>query len=262
MKLYSFCNLGNTCYINSILQCFINDPDFKNNVKNHLFHNLTDFIDFTDNNENINHRHNPMDIVKLFVDKFPLFQQHDAHEFLLEFLEVTGITYCYGKIKTNLICGACNNISSTIEDFSTLNLHLHADHENLTDSFMDYLKQEEIHEYHCDKCNCSQTAVKKTFLWILPKRLIVVLKKYSNIKQRLLYDNNIKIKETETGKVYEYKLYAVLYHYGNMDHGHYNCNVSINDKWYFINDETIYLNTDMENNNSNSYILFYRQNEI
>ena len=64
--------------------------------------------------------------------------------------------------------------------------------------------------------------------------------------------------KTESGKINNYSLYAIIYHHGNSDYGHYNCNVKINDKWYFIDDETINLVNNINDNNINSYILFYR----
>jgi ubiquitin C-terminal hydrolase len=265
MKLYSFFNLGNTCYLNSVLQCFINDPCFKTECNNQsILFTLLDTIkiDFTVNDENINHRYNIIDIVNYFHDKFRRFQQHDAHEFLLEFLENINNKIYYGKTKTCVTCTSCKNVSDTFEDFSTINLHI--GHENLIDTFIDYLKKEEIHDYRCEKCNLNVKAEKKSYLWTLNSRLILVLKRYS-VKQKIKFPfNNLKIRETESGIIFNYELYAVIYHYGNTENGHYNCDVKINGNWYFIDDDTINLNNNIDNNNSNnnnnSYILFYKKN--
>lgn len=257
MKLYSFLNLGNTCYLNSVLQCFINDPEFKTSLEsceNNLKQLLNEInIDFTRNNENINHRHNLIGIVNYFNKKFPRFQQHDAHEFLLEFLEQTGMSI-YGTIKTNLTCRTCLTVSSTLEKFSTIDLQV--DGKDLINTFMDYLKSEEIHGYRCEKCNCNTVADKKSYLWQLNKILIIVLKKYDS-KEQLIYPfDNLKIRESISGKVLSYQLYGILNHHGNSERGHYNCNVKVNNDWYFIDDETI--NRLDKFDNENSYILFYK----
>ena len=259
MKLYSFPNLGNTCYLNSVLQCFINDPSFKKKLINcetslKLLLDEID-IDFTQNDENINHRHGLIKIVDYFNKKFSRFQQHDAHEFLLEFLEQTKLNI-YGQMKTNVVCRTCRTVSSTLEDFSTIDLQVGG--KDLITTFMDYLKSEEIHGYHCEKCNCKTIADKKTYLWRLNTTLIIVLKKY-NLKQKLIYPfDNLKIRESVSGKVFDYQLYGILNHYGNSQTGHYNCNIKVNNDWYFIDDETI--NRIDKFDNENSYILFYKIN--
>jgi ubiquitin C-terminal hydrolase len=256
MKLYSFYNLGNTCYLNTVLQCFINDLYFKNNVNIPLLESIQN--DLTDNDENINHKHSILNIVNYFDKNFKRFDQHDAHEFLLHFINEFKLNYCYGKMKTNVTCSICKNVSSTFEDFSTINLDLNGS--NLINTFMDYLKKENIHEYQCDNCKNKVEASKKSFLYTLPSHLIVVLKTYINKNETQFENCDLKIRETKSGNILNYTLYAIIYHYGNIDNGHYNCTVKINNKWYFIDDEHIVQLKEYENIcNKNSYILFYKQ---
>jgi len=282
MKIYSLINLGNTCYLNSVLQCFINVPYFKNQLTdNELSKYLKELEnDLTDNDEYINHKYNPSSIVNYFNKKFKRFQQHDAHEFLLEFLEQLELKDYYGTIKMNVICSCCNTISSTFEKFSTINLQCE---NNVVDSFIKYLEKENIHDYHCEKCKRNTLALKKIYLQTLPSFLIIVLKRYNTERYNTERYNterynteryntesknnklinypieNMKIRETESGNIFNYNLYAVIYHHGNSENGHYNCSVKINTKWYFIDDQNVQLMNKIENNNSNSYILFYNK---
>ena len=256
MKLFSFFNLGNTCYLNSVVQCIINDPCFQ---KGHIHTLLKDLVpDFTNDGEHLHKKYNLLELTNHFSAKFRRFQQHDAHEFLLEFLDTFSINNFTGSIKTCLKCTRCNNFSTKCEDFTTIDLCISQD--NLVDNFMDYLKRENIHEYSCSTCRENTLATRKVYLEKLNKNLIIVLKKYNNEKRSMKYPlENVKIRETSTDLVLNYSLYAVIYHFGNQDIGHYNCNVKINDKWYFMDDETIILNDCIQNDNQNAYILFYKQ---
>jgi ubiquitin C-terminal hydrolase len=175
----------------------------------------------------------------------------------LEFLENINNKNYYGKTKTCVTCLCCKNISDTIEDFSTINLHINND--NLIDTFIDYLKKEEINDYHCKKCNSNVKAEKKIYLWNINSRLILVLKRYLGKQKFKIPFENVKIKESESGNIFNYELYAIIYHHGDSENGHYNCDVKINGNWYFIDDDMINLNNNIDNNNRNSYILFYKK---
>jgi len=248
--------------LNSVLQCLINDPCFQENLTNDEV--LTNIVkdlepDFTINEENLHKKYNLLKINNYFQTKFPRFQQHDAHEFLLEFLDKLSLKYFTGTIKTCITCTNCNEKSTRCEEFTTIDLY--TKHDNLVDNFMEYLQKENIHEYCCEKCNNKTLAVKKTYLEKINTHLIIVLKKYSQLKERLKYPfENLKIRETSSHKIFNYSLYAVIYHVGNHDNGHYNCNVKINNSWYFMDDENIFLNEKMKYDNNNTYILFYKIN--
>jgi len=251
-----------------VLQCFITIPNFKKLLKknNEISEILKQdiHVDLSDDNTFINHKHNPEKITGYFSKKFRLFQQHDAHEFLLDFLETLDIKEFYGKIKMNITCSCCKNVSSTFEEFTTINLPCN-DEKDLVDIFIKYLEKEDIHDYHCEKCKKNILAEKKLYLFNLPLFLIIVLKTYTfngKIHTDIKYPfENMKIRETESGKIFNYKLYSVVHHHGNSERGHYNCTVNVNNNWYFIDDDSIYIdaNSKCKINNANSYILFYKK---
>lgn len=260
MKLYSFPNLGNTCYCNSVLQCLINDPCFKDSLNDSELAGYIKKINisFTKNDQLINHKYNIKEIIDYINPNFKRFQQHDSHEFLLYLIETLNLKQFTGTFKMNIKCQKCQKVKSRFEDYTTIHLNNDLHTPNVVDSFMEYLKQEDIHEYHCETCKEYTHAVQKTYLNILPQRLVLILKRYNCKESTIEYPfENMKIRETKSGKIFVYNLYSVIYHHGDQNFGHYNCDVKIDKEWFFIDDETIYLNNSIKNNSS-CYILFYK----
>jgi ubiquitin C-terminal hydrolase len=222
-----------------------------------LIHLLNDIeIDLNDPDVKLFKHYNLIKMVEYFNKKFPRFQQHDSHEFLLEFLDKLNYTHCTGKLQTNVVCTSCKNVTKTFEDFTTIDLYVQQN--NLFDNFVDYLKREEIHGYTCEHCKCTVTATKKCYLDTINDYIIIVLKKYTTKTKMEYPKNNLKIRETKSGNVYNYKLHAVIYHLGNRDNGHYKCSVLIHGNWYLIDDENVVLRDSIDDSD-NSYILFYKK---
>ena len=73
MKLVTFPNLGNTCYLNSILQCFINNNHFQNIIKNKTDKNeflieletIIKLIDLTVNDETVSIKYNLTNFIQI-----------------------------------------------------------------------------------------------------------------------------------------------------------------------------------------------------
>jgi len=262
MKIAVFPNLGNTCYLSSVLQCFIYntlplkpDTPFTSELKK-----ITEFVDLTKNREHIANLYNLKDLVNLIP--FKRFEQQDAHECILYFLEHLPGPAFHGETKTSICCLNCNKTKMVFEDFNSINLNIPLEKSNLTDLMLKYLKKE-VHDhpdnlYFCEHCKSNQKYTKKISLNRLPKVLIIVLKRYTftgtKILTEVVYNNSLQIKESVSGEIKKYTLTSIINHTGDLYNGHYTNYICINDMWLFVDDEHV---SPKNYDHRDTYILFY-----
>ena len=296
MGFITFNNLGNTCYINSVLQCFIYNPFFKKYITGKLG-KITE-LDITNDSYNINLTEYLNDFFKN-NNSFKKFEQNDAHEFLINFLDdLTKIpgekiktteyfdnflknnNYSpfawgfHGTLRNSVKCSCCKVLSERYDIFNSINLNVPAFEKNVsvTNLFQDFLKKEsnvdQKNLYYCDNCKSNQESEQKIHLSIIPENLIISLKRYTSVGEKIISD--VEIQETlningtdvlNIKQIFTYKLASILNHFGNLYSGHYNTsikNVKSNSEWYNIDDNVI-TKTTLKHHFSSAYILFYQK---
>lgn len=290
-------NLGNTCYINSSIQCFLHSKHLKTFLSTHaVTANFTLFDDYKSLLNNL----------KLTLPSyFTIYEQNDVHEFLMYYIddiyekhkkhftiknnkhldsaykklqfkcnEAWFKNYSpimdtlYFQIIRQTECAMCNHKNLNFENNSILEVDIEGDDDDLTSSIQRYFTSHFVQDWTCDKCN-EKTDKNRVIqqLWYLPKVLIICVKRFK-------FTNNKMIKLRNTFKIpneidmqnyclqqkinYKYNISSVINHLGSSYYGHYNCDlITKKDTIIKIDDEFIVNKTNNKLNEENGYILFY-----
>jgi ubiquitin C-terminal hydrolase len=174
------------------------------------------------------------------------------------------IEYFSGLFFTNVDCMSCKKSEQVFEPFNCLSIDI-AD-TNLTNCIDKYFENEtNITSWKCTSCK-GAGCNKHTKLWSLPNYLIIQLKRFDNSRRKLntvvdfpLDDLNLTKYVTSDKKDpnnYIYSLYAVNYHAGDLDGGHYfSCARNLDNNWYLFNDG--HVSKYKEVFAKDAYLLFY-----
>lgn len=238
-------NFGNTCYINTVLQLFLNNEFFMNFIKKksypdeYLLDLLKKIVDSTSlkkfliclqekvNNININDQNDASEIYTLLLD---LFEKEDAES----------VEFFTGTHKKIYKCCVCKNKREKKENFTNLNLYITPSSLTLQTSLMKIFEKEVFDEVECEICKCNtKTEVKnKIIKW--PKNLIFSINRYNtNFKVNCEFDYTRHIELCITGKINKYTLSGIINHIGTKDLGHYTYVKLSSDSCVEISDDKV-----------------------
>lgn len=176
-------------------------------------------------------------------------------------------------IKT-IKCNSCKNMNYNVSPEHLLPLPIpNSQTVSLFDCFREYTKIQKIEgDYKCDKCNEKNTSFIENNILSKSKTLILQLLRfdmstYPNIQKNnniVDYPLNLNIGDyVLSNQNYNYNLYGVILHYGNLYGGHYVCFIKrktqFGQKWFLCDDENI-SEVSISNvlNHRNAYMLLYQ----
>ncbi|KAL0754245.1 hypothetical protein Bca101_091913 [Brassica carinata] len=288
-------NLGNSCFINSVLQCFTHTVPLIESLYSYQYEEPC----------NCNQRFcviralryhigvalettsvfsiSPLyffNNLRYFSPDFRRYQQEDAHEFLHAFLnkleicclnrrnDVNFVQHIFGgRLVSELRCCNCDYVSETFEDSLGLSLEIE-DVDNLQSALDSFTRVEKLEEQmKCDNCDEKVSKEKRLLLHNLPQVITFHLKRFKNNGLFMVKNYNyvefpleldLQPYMSNDQVAAKYYLYALVKHFGSLAYGHYSSFVrSAPSIWHKFNDKQV---TRVDEDcvlSQNSYILFY-----
>jgi ubiquitin carboxyl-terminal hydrolase 36/42 len=265
-------NVGNTCFLNSALQCLLHTPPviYAEHSCRSQFCALCSLKRLSQAHSNSLVPQDFIQCLRLIGKQFRLGRQEDSHEFLrcvVERLPKDFVQATFrGKLRSLVRCQICHYESETLEDFLDLSLEISGP--DLQRCLATFCREEVLdanNKYFCARCQKKVVATKQFSIRSCPAVLTVHLKRFTNQMRKdarpVAYAQELDLAPF-CGQPAKYRLYAVLVHQGGTVHsGHYYAFVQAgNHLWYEMNDSIVTpTSAQRALSNAAAYILFYKQ---
>ncbi|KAJ6568652.1 hypothetical protein B0H19DRAFT_1024019 [Mycena capillaripes] len=300
-------NLGQTCFMNVVLQSFVHNPLLRNYFLGDKHNSKQCKIEedctccemdkiFAEIFSDEPTAYGPINfLVTTWRKSVELsgYQQQDAHEFFISTLNhihstsrgstnvscncIIHSTFA-GQLQSDVVCQRCGNVTSTVDPMLDISLELRgkagevmSGENTLTGCLKRYTQPEKLDpkQYRCAKCGKAAHEVSKRLsIRKLPPVLSFQLKRFEHkadkssarkIDTRIRFPATlnmapfttlvIKAEEKENSvpmfaypgpsAMYEYDLFAVINHEGQINNGHYTNYARFEDEWYRFDDDTV-----------------------
>lgn len=194
-----------------------------------------------------------------------------------------------GQYLSRLECLKCNKTSTTYNSFSTLSLPIPSrSRVTLSQCFDEFCAPEILDgedRWFCPRCKAHEKSSKTLRISRLPQVLIIHLKRFQlgshitklntfveyphevnldkywpRVQSREEMEKLVKLPMRNQMTPFNYKLFGVVDHFGNLTTGHYTSYIYKGEKskWCYFDDTKIYRNVDIKRVvNGDAYVLFY-----
>ncbi|XP_058713608.1 ubiquitin carboxyl-terminal hydrolase 42-like [Poecile atricapillus] len=251
-------NVGNTCFLNAVLQCLTYTPPLANYLLSREHSKACQqqgFCMMCTMEAHVNKVfHSPVRaivpwaVLKAFGQHFQLGMQEDAHDFLcctvnamqraclsassdldLSSESTTIIHQIFGGfLRSRVTCFSCKAVSDSYEAFLDVPLDINAA-SSLTAALEEFVTPEQLDGENCFKCSkCKEkvAASKRFTIHCAPKVLTVCLKRFDcltggKMNKAVEYPEYLDLRpymSEADGEPLYYSLYAVLVHSGDSCH--------------------------------------------
>lgn len=271
-------NFGNTCYINSVLQCLryskplvfmLRDHRVNANTNSKKEKLLESFIELLYADADPRDLHMFIQNLSVCSSQFRLLRQCDAHELYLFIIDTFFETYPVtkfpkisnpfkGDLESTVTCNICGNDSVSCHPFISLSLEMDGsvDKQSVTSMLDSYQSYEDLKDpIDCEKCKCRQPSKKILTIKKCPTLVVLHLKRFhgmNKINTALIIEKKININNKP------YRLTCLCNHSGTIYGGHYTASCLRKDSmWVVCNDNNINNIQDLPASTSVPYILFY-----
>ena len=277
-------NKGNTCYINSCLQCLSVLPEFWSKLLMGGDNQSPFLAAFLKIMSLLKTSKIPLDpsqflrflnqvLIKVGRTNFNLFQQQDACEILSCILnELCGYSVLASDainihVRNSVTCNACFSTNVREDLCKILQLPVTSSVQESVDSF---LKAEDMHgsnRYFCNSCSSLQPALMEHEFSGIGSCLIIQLKRFVQLGDSVSKDiksvkcnNQIKIPVVIDSDIIShknFKLIASINHSGSLERGHYTALINLSSSWFHCNDAAV-IKSNQTVPADLCYILFYK----
>ena len=261
-------NLGNTCYINTILQCLRYTKHFVILFKEYDAKEETNlircFIDLLYSGSTKKTLNSFIHYLALSNCEFKMLKQGDAHELYLYLIDTlyTPMSFTFknvfkGCLQSVVECKTCQHKSITKTPFISLSVPMIPDKiQSVKELVNEFCKEEILEErIQCDKCNQRQISSRKMHIFKKPDILVIHVKRFQGlykITTPIIMNTVLTLQDTE------YKLYSICNHVGSVRSGHYTAACKRRDNtWLMCNDDRINNLNSLPTQSPLPYILFY-----
>ena len=262
-------NTGNTCYMNSALQCLYSIPDLVEWIRQQpaptSIRNVIDsYVALVQSMWSGQFKViNPRELKDWVTRSAPIFfgsGQKDSHEFMnsllnaVESTDPSSILVSLFRIHTQstVMGNGCSHRDTADGTTTFLSLPLPELESfdrikvSLVSLIEDFCREEEMDgDYYCQSCHGYQSARQKTTIIApFPQTLVVQLKRFpfdgTNRKLDTFIDYRLKYRNLLSNNDH-YALCAVLVHDGSLAGGHYTAMTRdyLNNRWYRCNDSYV-----------------------